>query len=71
MSITREHKSKFLGLACRMSPENVCCDGEVSMAQARRRMGTLRNMWSDLEKTVGRTVTEDEVWQWSREDPVL
>jgi len=28
---------QFLQLYCAMSPENVCCDGEISRAEANRR----------------------------------
>lgn len=66
--INREHKKRFLDLACQLSPENLCCDGEISMAQARRRAWSLQKKWSELEKEVGRSVTEEEVWQWSFQD---
>lgn len=70
-AITREQKRKFLDLSCSLSPENLYCDGEISMAQARRRFHTIRGMWDDLERQVGRRVSEDEVWKWSREDTTL
>jgi hypothetical protein len=70
-AITREDKRRFLDLACQLSPENLCCDGEISMAQARRREWFVRDKWSKLEAMVGRKVSEDEVWNWTREDNTL
>jgi len=67
-TINREDKRRFLDLACQLSPENLCCDGEISMAQARRRAWGIHKKWSKLEAMVGRVVTEDEVWKWERED---
>jgi len=70
-AIDQEDKKKFLNLACALSPENLSCDGEISMAETRRKEGTIRNQWKDLEKKVGREVSEDEVWQWSFADATL
>lgn len=69
--ITTEQRREFLDLACQLSPENLCCDGMVSMAQARRRAHFIREKWARLEKEVGRRVDEDEVWKWSTEDETL
>lgn len=33
-----------------LSPENLCCDGELSMAQVRRKAKMLRGTIADLEK---------------------
>ena len=55
---------KFLDLACGLSPENLHCDGEISMAQARKRYRALMKEWQGLEKVAGRKVTEAEVWDW-------
>jgi len=70
-AITKEDKSKFLDLACQLSPENLCCDGEISMAQARRRAHFIKEKWARLEKKISQTVTEDDVWKWAREDETL
>jgi hypothetical protein len=71
MEIRQEDKRRFLDLACQLSPENLCCDGEISMAQARRRAWFIQEKWRKLEAMVGRKVSEDEVWKWTREDNTL
>jgi hypothetical protein len=60
--LTDTQLRKFQDLLCRLSPENLHCDGEISMAQARRKASALRKQWKDLEKQVGRKVTEHEIW---------
>ncbi len=55
----------FLGLACRLSPENLCCDGEISPAQARKRFKQIKKEWADLETRFGIKVTEDDAWNWN------
>ena len=65
--ITAEQREKFLTLACRLSPENLCCDGEISAAQARRKAKVLNRQWKELEGEVGRKVSEDEVWRMELE----
>lgn len=52
----------FLALACQLSPENLCCDGEISAVAAHQRRNELLRDWADLERRVGRKVSEDEVW---------
>ena len=47
---------QFLQLYCAMSPENVCCDGEISRAEANRRYRALVKQWKALERKVGRKV---------------
>jgi hypothetical protein len=54
---------RFLDLCCRLSPENLCCDGEISGSQVTNRLAVIRREWRDLEKKVGYKVTEDEVWE--------
>lgn len=62
--LTEEAKQEFQSLACRLSPENLHCDGEVSRAEAKRRHAQIMREWRDLESQVGRKVSEDEVWTW-------
>jgi len=50
----------FADLACRLSPENLHCDGEITRAQAQRRYNQIMKEWKALEKKAGRRVTEDE-----------
>lgn len=44
-----------------LSPENLTCDGEVSVAQARKKQRMLMREWKDLEKLLGKKVSETEV----------
>lgn len=54
---------KFLDIACQLSPENLCCDGELSENETNKRYRKLMYQWHQLEKEVGRKVTEDEVYK--------
>jgi hypothetical protein len=58
-----EMHKKFEWLACSLSPENLHCDGEISRSAARKKAVTLRKRWRELEKEVGRRVSEEEVWR--------
>ena len=60
--MNKAHLDKFLDLACRLSPENLHCDGEISRAQANQRYRQIMREWKVLEKEVGRKVTEEQVW---------
>lgn len=62
--MNEEIKAKFSDLACALSPENLCCDGELPPAQVRIKERRLLKEWAALEKLVGRKVTENEVWGW-------
>lgn len=59
--ITIENWKRFHELMCAMSPENVCCDGEISRAAANRRYKALLKQWRTLEREVGKKVGEFEV----------
>lgn len=61
-ALTEKQQEAFLNLACALSPENLCCDGELSRAETNRRYRALMVKWHALEKGVGRKVSEDEVW---------
>ena len=63
--LTEDAKKNFVRLACNLSPENLSCDGELPMAQVRKRRASLNREWKSLEQTVGRFVSEDEVWSWA------
>tara|TARA_R110000824_G_C15143114_1_gene670175 strand:+ start:753 stop:995 length:243 start_codon:yes stop_codon:yes gene_type:complete len=56
---------KFLDLALSLEPENLTCDGELPQSEVRRKYNRLTKEWKKLEKQVGRTVTEQEVWEAS------
>ena len=59
-----ECKPLFDRLAGELSPENLCCDGELRGAALRKKSNLLYGTWKNLETIFGRTVTEDEVWGW-------
>lgn len=52
----------LLDLACQLSPENLCCDGELPKAEVAKRYRALVVKWQAIEKDVGRTISEGEVW---------
>lgn len=47
-----------------LSPENLSCDGELSMTAVRRRASNLRGRLRTLFAELGRTVNEDEAYRW-------
>lgn len=55
---------KFLDLAYRLSPENLTWDGERDDADMRHEEKLLKSKWRSLEKSIGRTMTEGEVYAW-------
>jgi len=61
--IPKDIFQKFLQLSSELSPENLHCDGEISNAQAHKKYRAIIDEWHKLEKKLGRTVTEDEIWQ--------
>lgn len=56
----------FMTLACALSPENLHCDGEISLAEANRKYVDLMRKWRAAERVVGHAVHEDDVWVQSR-----
>lgn len=60
--LTPELYQKFLNLSCALSPENLHCDGEISVAEANRKYTRLMREWRALEAEAGRKVDENEVW---------
>jgi len=63
--MTDQQKQQFLSMACELSPENLYCDGEISSAQAQRKYQDIMKRWHKLESEVGRTVSEQEIWDWN------
>jgi len=61
--MNKEMLSKFLNLACQLSPENLCCDGELPTSEVNKRYRILTCQWKRLENELGRSVTENEVFQ--------
>ena len=47
-----------------LSPENLTCDGELTRAQAAARRTAVHRRLADLQKELGRRVSEDEAWAW-------
>ena len=64
MRSEKEILNDFAGLACRLSPENLCCDGEISRAEVNRRLRQIQKEWKALEKELGRTVSEDQAYDF-------
>lgn len=52
---------KFTELTSRLSPENLCCDGEISRAETNRRYKKIMKEWRILEMQVGRRVSVEEI----------
>lgn len=50
----------FDDLVCRLSPENLACDGEISASQINKRHAQIMREWKVLEKKLGRAVSQDE-----------
>ena len=52
----------WLEMICNdLSPENLHCDGEISRTAAMKKARALRAEWKEVEKVIGRKVSEDEV----------
>lgn len=51
---------------CDLSPENLSCDGEVSLTYQRQKYRQLMKKRKVLIRELGRTVSEDEIWDYSR-----
>ena len=60
-----EIRKRFVDLACRLSPENLSCDGELSRSQVAARHTQIKREWAELENLYGSTVTEDQAWAFS------
>ena len=58
-------KSQFKTLAMALEPENLFADGEHTRKQADQMRSNLKREWGKLERKIGRTVTESEVWSWA------
>jgi len=65
VKLTDAQYEKFDILLSRLEPENISCDGEISQAQVRARYNRIMVEWKQLERQVGRKVSEDEASEWS------
>jgi hypothetical protein len=63
MARTQEEIIKDLrDVECRLSPENLHCDGEISRAQANQKCIKLEKQQRELLKELGRKPTDAELW---------
>jgi hypothetical protein len=58
--LSEELTKAFEILACRLSPENLACDGEIPQWQVKIRLREIQKEWKALEKKAGRRVSEME-----------
>lgn len=54
-------QDKFINLVCRLSPENLTCDGECSPWEVKQRQSQIHREWRELERQAGRTVSYEEI----------
>lgn len=58
---TEDELMNHLGiLAGELSPENLCCDGELSRTAVKQKLRELKAEWKEVEKKLGRKVSEYE-----------
>jgi hypothetical protein len=63
---TEEEVMNWLGdLTGELSPENLSCDGEISRSGMQAKLRAIRGEWKQLEKILGRKVSEGEAESWS------
>jgi len=55
----------------KLEPENLYMDGEASPAQARSRERSIQREWKTMERAIGRTVKENDIWDiyWQKKNP--
>jgi len=59
---TEEELLDALDVLCNeLSPENLFCDGEISRSAGLRKASALRAEWKEVERKLGRKVSEGEV----------
>jgi len=62
--------AEFDVIECNLSPENLCCDGEISVTQVRRRRISLEKQWANLEKRIQLKVSNSVFWAaWKLANP--
>lgn len=63
----KENAMKWLDrIECELSPENLTCDGELSRKAVAQKTKMLNDAWSYVEGILGRKVSGNEVYEWSR-----
>ena len=66
--LTKEIKEQFSDMACELSPENLCGDGEYTQAQAKDRFEKIMIRWHKLEDQIGMKVNDEIINQWEEEN---
>ena len=67
MAIDKKSFAKFFSLLMELEPENLWMDGEASKAEVKRREKNILLRWNGLEKTVGRSVSQEEIWKMHKD----
>ncbi len=62
--LSDDMKTRFLELACKLSPEALSGDGEIPRHEVERRYQKLTKKWSELEARAQTKVDVDLVWGW-------
>ena len=65
--IDKKSFAEFFSLLMELEPENLWMDGEASKAEVKRREKNILLRWSGLERTVSRSVSQDEIWKMYKE----
>lgn len=63
-----ECRAFFIQIVGDLSPENLCCDGELNQTQVRAKLKVLRAEWKELEAIYGQKVSEEEAENWEIEE---
>lgn len=50
-----------------LSPENLCCDGEISRSEVLRKQAKLNQQLNGLYSAYGHHVTDESVYDWERQ----
>lgn len=58
----------LVNLASELSPENLTCDGELSGKALIAKKLHLLKQWAEVEQRLQEKWTEDEVWDWYKEN---
>ena len=58
----KKQKELFYRMAIALEPENLYMEGECSQAEAKRRYNHIMKMWEQLEKILGRKVSQHEAF---------
>lgn len=68
MILTNEIKNQFIDLYCRLSPENLSMDGELTRTATTKRYNKLMAEWKLREKQIKFKVTDAHVENWMKEN---